>query len=155
MEPRSVPRCDAAFPVADAGGQHVVALAEYIVKGRIAAARARLDARNGIRNGVRYRRRRQRFRWYGVTGSCLPRRAEACGECDRAGESKRGGECAADIHCCKAGCAVAAPCGAAPGDAAPCDVAPGAATPASFNKIRCLTAAASSYTAIAYRALWL
>src|SRR6202011_1656656 len=132
---------DAALPVADAGRQHVVTLAEHHVERRIALARARFETRDGIGNGARYRRRGHRFWRDRVGRGAGMRRTQAGGESDRDDERKRGGECAAGSHCCNAGSAAT---GAS------------AATPcASICKIRCLTAAASSYTAIAYRALWL
>src|ERR1700722_6786498 len=55
VEARAVPRCDSALPVADAGGEDVVAFAEDIVKRRIAVARARLHVWDGVRYGRRGR----------------------------------------------------------------------------------------------------
>src|SRR4029077_20189803 len=68
VETGPVPGGDAALPGADARGQDVVAFAEHIVKRRIAAARARFDPRDDLRNGVRFRRRGRRYRRGGGGG---------------------------------------------------------------------------------------
>ena len=147
VEAGPVPGGDTALPIADARGQNVVALAEHFVERRIAVARARFDARHGIRHGAGYRRRRGQHRRQGGGGGRIGPlgRAGAGRDGDYSNETERCGKSAAGIHCCKAGCGEAEP-GASLG---------AARVGASFNRMRCLTAAASSKTAIAYSALWL
>src|ERR1019366_3249986 len=65
MKAGAIPRSHAPLDVVGAGRQDVIALAEYFIKGRVAVARSRFDARYGVGNGLRSDSRRGARRWFG------------------------------------------------------------------------------------------
>ena len=174
MEAGTIPRGDPSLDVIGTGGKHVVALAEHLVKRRIAIAGSWFDARYGVGkrlgagNGRRARRGFGRLYRLHATRcrrgraahdrerrrQAEQRAATVCSDdSGRGTETQRRAQCARDAHGSEGetpGVARAA-CGAA--------VAATAAAPApaaaSFCRMRCSRAVASSYTAIAYSPLWL
>ena len=145
VKARAIPGGDAPLDIVRARGQDIVALAENVVEGRVTVDRTGLVAGDRVGNGLALRRRRNGRRRRDPRGRRGRRvaRAEAAPENhgNRCGQRDR--PCTSGVH----GGVPGGASGGAPGGAPVVAVSP--ARGVSDISTCCLTAAASSYTAMA------